>query len=73
MHVPFVELRPEAFPLLVEFFSTTTGAQIWQTTVSGPGALRVPPLVHTHGSVRVRITYGDGTVHEAEASCDANR
>lgn len=72
MHVPIVEMPAELFPLTIEFFSISTGAKVWETTVQRPDAtmhrLRIPPLVPVHGAVRARVTYADGDVYEAETA-----
>jgi len=67
MHIPVVEMKSCAFPIVIEFFSKAAGDMVWATTIEGGGVLSIPPLVCTHGPVRVRVTYADGAVVEAEA------
>lgn len=66
MQVPYFNLPKDAFPMVVEFFSVSTRERVWQTTVEDAGVLRIPALVEEYGKVRVRITYANGDVFEAE-------
>lgn len=59
----FHDLPAELFPLTLRAFNQA-GEEVWAETVTGPGALYIPPLADEHGPVRIRIEYGDGTVVE---------
>ncbi len=44
---------------------------VWETTVTGPGALRVPALKEKAGGpVRIVIRYADGTVERSYPDTD---
>lgn len=65
----FFDLPEEAFPFLIEAFQVGApddAKPLWSCHVSGPGHLHVPGL-RKHGyKVRLRITWGDGTITEAK-------
>lgn len=62
--VRFIDLPPERFPFRIECVAVETGAVVREITVPGPGAVLIPALAAECGPVRVRVTWGDGTVTE---------
>lgn len=61
----FYDLPATKYPFTVEF-RNAGGDVVHSIEVVEPGAAVVPPLAAAHGPVSVRITWGDGTVDEAE-------
>lgn len=60
----FHDLPPEAFPFTMIALTVGSGTEVWRAEVSEPAAVYVPPLADTHGPVRIRIEWGDGSVTE---------
>lgn len=57
----FVDLTADLFPLTIRAFLEETDALVWEESIEGPGALKVPPLVKEYGGpVRIEIEYGNG-------------
>lgn len=65
MRTAFHDLPADAFPLTMRAFDAQ-GAEVWTETVTGPGALFIPPLADTHGPVRIRVEFANGEVQEGE-------
>lgn len=57
----FHDLPADSFPFTVEALDAS-GAVVWTTEVTGPGALYVPPLATFYGPVSVRLRFPDGSV-----------
>lgn len=60
----FHELPPSSFPFTVEWISEDTGEVVHTATVTGAGALYVPPLADVYGPTTARVRYADGEVVE---------
>lgn len=60
----FHELPPSSFPFTVEWISEDTGQIVHTATVTGAGALYVPPLADVYGPVAARVSYADGSIVE---------
>ena len=67
MNASFHSFRASDFPIAIEAMNQS-GRVVWSEEVTEPGALYVPPLADEHGPVRIRVTYVDGSVHEAAPS-----
>lgn len=62
--VAFHDLNERAFPITVTAKRVSDDVTVWETQITGPGALEVPPLVDKHGPVYVNLILADGTSHK---------
>ena len=65
------DLPLSAYPLEIQAFDTVTGEEVWSKQVHAPmrnrDVIRIPNLREECGHpVRIRITFGDGTVKEMD-------
>ena len=63
--VAFADLPESSFPVLVEFFTMTSGHVVHRLEFDGPGVLQIPGLSALWGPVGCRVITADGGVHEA--------
>jgi hypothetical protein len=65
-NVLFRALPATAFPFTVCAY-LADGTIVWEETVTGPGALKIPALAQRHGEpVHIKVTYADGETRTAQ-------
>ena len=66
--IPFVDLPKDSFPVHMTAFSQKTQEVLWEETVSGPGALRIPGRpehLDDDDRVMLRVVFANGMVIES--------
>lgn len=59
--VAFRDVPANMFPIHIEMFRVDTREVVWEVTMDGPGALRIPPLGMTLGvGIGSRVTDAHG-------------
>lgn len=72
-HQPAFSLDRRSFPLTIQLLDAVARNVVWETTVSGPGAIRIPGRDETNEGrlVAVRMKSGDGPVRVIEPNPEA--